>query len=191
MGEGKKQLREKFLQQRQNLSWLQWREKSRLICAHLKESPFFAQSRVVLAYSSIAGEPDLSFLWQQDEGKRVWGLPRCQGKDLVWHQWLPHTPLLPGKYNIPEPPADSPVISPSQVDLILVPAVACDYRGYRLGYGGGYYDRLLSDQQWQKPVTIGIVFDFAYVEQLVTHQWDKPLDYVCTESGLKPGNKPL
>ncbi|MHC5824929.1 MAG: 5-formyltetrahydrofolate cyclo-ligase, partial [Nostoc sp.] len=66
------------------------------------------------------------------------------------------------------------------------PSVACDYQGYRLGYGGGYYDRLLSLPQWQTKPTIGIVFDFAYLSQIPIESWDKPLQAVCTETRLTP-----
>jgi 5-formyltetrahydrofolate cyclo-ligase len=62
--------------------------------------------------------------------------------------------------------------------------VAIDRQGYRLGYGGGYYDRLRADPLWRKIPTIGIVFNFAYVEQLPIEPWDLPLDAVCTELGV-------
>ena len=62
--------------------------------------------------------------------------------------------------------------------------MACDRHGNRLGYGGGYYDRLLSQPQWQNIVTIGIIFDFAHVDRLETQPWDQTLNYICTESGI-------
>lgn len=74
------------------------------------------------------------------------------------------------------------------VDLILVPAVACDRHGYRLGYGGGFYDRMLSLNEWTTPPTVGIVFDFAYLPQLPIDRWDKPLQAVCTETGFTTVN---
>jgi 5-formyltetrahydrofolate cyclo-ligase len=86
-----------------------------------------------------------------------------------------------GAYGILEPHPQAPTLSPSEVDLILVPAVACDLQGYRLGYGGGFYDRMLSNPAWAKLPTIGIVFDFAHLAQLPKDPWDQPLHHVCTE----------
>jgi 5-formyltetrahydrofolate cyclo-ligase len=75
-------------------------------------------------------------------------------------------------------------LEPTEVDLILVPAVACDLRGYRLGYGGGFYDRMLSSAEWASKPTIGIVFEFAYLPRLPIDDWDKVLQGVCTETGF-------
>ena len=95
---------------------------------------------------------------------------------------MPGTPLSKGDYGIFEPHPDSPTLQPDEIDLILVPAVACDVRGYRLGYGGGFYDRLLSSAEWALKPTVGIVFEFAYLPELPVDQWDKPLHSICTEN---------
>lgn len=140
-------------------------------------------ARTILAYQSHRQEPTLDYLFTHTS--KQWGLPRAVGKELLWHRWQPSEPLVTGKYNILEPDPKSPRLTPDLVDLILVPAVALDARGYRLGYGGGYYDRLRSDSVWQMIPTIGIVFDFSYVEMLPTEAWDLPVDRVCTESGFR------
>jgi 5-formyltetrahydrofolate cyclo-ligase len=87
-------------------------------------------------------------------------------------------------YGILEPDPTLPQLLVENVDLLLVPAVAIDGRGYRLGYGGGYYDRLRADPHWRKIPTIGIVFDFAYIDAVPIDPWDLPLDAACTELGL-------
>ena len=113
---------------------------------------------------------------------KVWGLPRCIDNTLAWHVWMPET-LRPNRFGIQEPDSSCPRINAEQVDLILVPCVMCDRRGYRLGYGGGFYDRLLSQPQWQEKSTIGIVFDCAIVDEGLIDSWDQPLRAICTESG--------
>ncbi len=158
-------------------------EKSARICRHIQNWAVFGQSRLTLAYCTSKGEPDLGLLLQQ---QRSWGLPRCEDKTLKWHRWYPTSPwaLRTGNYGITEPDPDSPLIEPYKVDLILVPCIACDVSGYRLGYGGGFYDRMLSDPAWADKPTVGIVFEYARVPQLPRDVWDIPLDGICTESGL-------
>ncbi|HIK33574.1 MAG TPA: 5-formyltetrahydrofolate cyclo-ligase [Oscillatoriales cyanobacterium M59_W2019_021] len=177
----KKTLRRSLLKQRQALSIEEWREKSDRLCMNLQASPQFISARTILTYFSFRQEPDLSSLLEM---RSSWGIPRCVDRTLVWHRWQPGDPLLPGAYGILEPDSQLPQLVAKEIDLILVPAVACDDRGYRLGYGGGYYDRLFASPEWASIPTIGIVFEFAYLPELPVEPWDKPLDAVCTEAGF-------
>jgi 5-formyltetrahydrofolate cyclo-ligase len=178
----KNSLRRQFIQQRQGLPLALWRAQSDRICAHLSHCPQFVTARTILAYQTCRQEPTLDALFTHPH--KHWGLPRCVGKELRWHRWQPASPLVSGAYDILEPQPELPLLEPSDVDLMLVPAVAIDRRGYRLGYGGGYYDRLRADPLWRKIPTIGIAFDFAYVAALPLEAWDLPLDAVCTELRL-------
>ena len=175
----KTELRRKIIKQRQSLSQEEWHVKSQAICTNLFNSKLFKQAKTVLAYFSFRQEPDLNYLFS--DNTKIWGFPRCVDKSLSWHIWTPQNQLVIGKYGIREPHPDSAKINPDGVDLILVPCVACDYQGYRLGYGGGYYDRFLSSPDWQSIPTIGIVFDFAYFPKVPVEPWDKQLHSVCTE----------
>lgn len=179
----KADLRRSLIKARQAIPPQVRQQKSDRICAHLSNWPVFQQAQVILAYCSFRGEPDLSPLLIQP---RLWGLPRCQGKRLSWHYWSARTspPLQSGAYSIPEPDPRLPLVEPERVDLILVPAVGCDVRGYRLGYGGGYYDRLLSTAPWCNKPTIGIVFEYARLPTVPRDAWDQSLTGICTESGL-------
>ena len=179
----KTNLRSQFLQQRQELSAAVWRSQSDQICAQLLTCPQFISARTILAYQSHRQEPTLDYLFTHTD--KQWGLPRSIGKELLWHRWQPSAALVIGKYGILEPDPGSPLLTPDLVDLLLVPAVAMDAHGYRLGYGGGYYDKLRSNPQWRKIPTIGIVFDFSYVKTLPTDLWDLTLDAVCTELGFR------
>ncbi|MCP6760879.1 MAG: 5-formyltetrahydrofolate cyclo-ligase [Fischerella sp. CENA71] len=183
----KAKLRKSLLKQRQSMSVAEWKQKSDRIYTNLLNSPQFTQAKTVLAYFSFRQEPDLTPLFKQDEDShspKIWGMPRCIGNSLSWHIWILNAPVIIGTYGIPEPDPEAPIIEPDQVDLILVPCVACDQQGYRLGYGGGYYDRLLAAPEWANKSTIGVVFDFAYLPQLPVEPWDQPLDAVCTETKL-------
>ncbi|MGB3694540.1 MAG: 5-formyltetrahydrofolate cyclo-ligase [Spirulinaceae cyanobacterium] len=174
-------LRRELIAKRRSLPKDVWQKKSDSLCVHLQAWPQFKQARTILAYFSFRQEPDLSSLFNN---KQRWGFPRCVAKSLSWHLWKPQQRLIQGIYGIQEPEPYSPVLKPAEVDLILVPGVACDRRGYRLGYGGGFYDRMFSQVEWQLKPTVGIVFDFAYVSCLPIEPWDGKLDAVCTEEKL-------
>jgi 5-formyltetrahydrofolate cyclo-ligase len=176
----KSQLRQKLLADRRSLTPDQWRTKSQQICQHLQT--FLGEARTILAYSSYRQEPDLSYLITHRSQR--WGMPRCVGSRLDWHHYDDNWPLQVGSYGILEPRDRAPRIHPGEVDLLIIPCVACDRAGYRLGYGGGFYDRLLAELAWQNIPTIGVTFDLGYVDSLPIDPWDQPLGRVCTEYGL-------
>ncbi|MCU0524881.1 MAG: 5-formyltetrahydrofolate cyclo-ligase [Elainella sp. Prado103] len=178
------ELRRSLLKARQSMPQEIWQQKSDRLCHHLAHSDWLAQPRTILAYFSFRQEPDLSPLFTLPHR---WGFPRCEGKTLIWHLWQPTSQqwlLQTGTYGIPEPHPDSPMLHPNEVDLMLIPAVACDVKGYRLGYGGGFYDRLLSSPAWARIPTVGIVFEFARLPRLPVDPWDRPLQAICTEVGM-------
>lgn len=175
----KPRLRRSILQQRQSLSLAEWQTKSNLICDRLKNSSVFRKSHTILAYFSFRQEVDLTNLFAINKN---WSFPRCVDKSLIWHLWHPGESLRIGQYGIREPQENAPMIESQSADLILVPTVACDRQGYRLGYGGGYYDRLLNSSQCSNIPTIGITYDFAFLQQLPIDPWDQKLDCICTES---------
>ena len=177
----KTQLRRSLIKARQALPPEIWQLKSQQICAHLQQSSWIKSAQTVLTYSSLRQEPDLSSLC---DPTRRWGLPICVGESLTWHLWRPDLPLQAGRYGILEPSPEAPQIRAAEVDLILVPALACDRLGYRLGYGGGFYDRLLSQPDWGKIPTVGIIFEFALLPELPVEPWDCKLQAICTEAGL-------
>ena len=174
-------LRKKILKQRQALSEKEWQTKSNLICSHLISSPLFIQADTIFAYFSFRQEADLTSLFSLNKN---WAFPRCVNKSLVWHLWHPGELLIKDKYGIQTPRETAPVIPASSADLILVPTVACDRKGYRLGYGGGFYDRLLASSIGSTFSTVGIVFNLAYIAQLPIDSWDIKLDFVCTENKI-------
>jgi 5,10-methenyltetrahydrofolate synthetase len=118
--------------------------------------------------------------WLQGHARRQAALPviAVKGQALAFHAWTPSTPMRIGTHRIPEPD-DTQAVLP---DLLLVPCVGFDDDGYRLGYGGGYYDRTLA--AWPgtaKPVTVGVAYEACRIEALAREPHDVPLDAVITE----------
>ncbi len=185
----KQVLRKALIAERQGLSSSLWQVKSHELCQQIMGAELFQQTKTVLAFLSFRQEPSLTALWHSPAGQQKrWGIPRCVGKTLVWHDWKVGEPLVSGAFGIQEPTQAAPMIDPAEADLILVPAVGCDRQGNRLGYGGGFYDRLLSRDDCQDIPTIGIVFEFARLAQLPKDPWDCALDAVCTERGYFPAD---
>jgi 5-formyltetrahydrofolate cyclo-ligase len=96
------------------------------------------------------------------------------------------TKLVTNKFGIREPdPASTPRIAARHLDLILLPLVAFDTDGWRLGSGAGFYDRRLSHlrigRAWRRPKLVGIAYEFQRVERLDPHRWDIPLDAIVTD----------
>ncbi len=98
---------------------------------------------------------------------------------LVFREWHPGVKLAEGAMGIPYP-LDSAELTP---DAVLLPMNGWDAQGYRLGYGGGFFDRTLASLA-KKPVTIGVSYELARLETIHPQPWDIPLDYVVTERGV-------
>jgi len=110
------------------------------------------------------------------------GLPRMQGNDqpLLFHLWERGESLIRGDHGVSEPTADAPTFRP---DVILVPLLAFDSVGARLGYGGGYYDRTLA--AYPDARAVGIAFNEQEIACVPTEAHDQPLHAVLTPSGYR------
>jgi 5-formyltetrahydrofolate cyclo-ligase len=104
-----------------------------------------------------------------------------RGQPLTMRSWSFGAPLVSGVWGIREPAADAPEVFP---DILIVPLLAFDRHGYRLGYGGGYYDRTLARLRAMKPViAIGIAFAAQQIDRVPITPRDERLDLVLTENG--------
>jgi 5-formyltetrahydrofolate cyclo-ligase len=104
-----------------------------------------------------------------------------KGKPLLFRAWQPGDQTAAGIWGIAEPTPDKPCVEP---DIVLVPLLAFDREGWRLGYGGGFYDRTLRGLRARKPiVAVGIAFDEQRVDAVPHLDYDERLDWVLTPSG--------
>jgi 5-formyltetrahydrofolate cyclo-ligase len=103
----------------------------------------------------------------------------AKGEPLIFRAWAPGSETVPGIWNIPVPPPTSPEVTP---DVLLVPLLAFDREGYRLGYGGGFYDRTLARLRAMKQVTaIGVAYAAQEVSSVPHDAHDQRLDWIMTE----------
>ena len=104
------------------------------------------------------------------------------GQPLEFRRWLTGEPTIPGKWNIPRPTDTAPNVEP---DVLLVPLLAFDRKGYRLGYGGGFYDRSIAQLARKKPITtIGLAYAAQEIARVPHDDLDQPLNYIMTERDL-------
>ena len=155
--------------------------------------PSFQEAETVLFYSAFRNEVCLGSLTEKYPRKR-WYLPKVeqprpeQDKRLGFYRFSRQTKMFPGAYGVLEPASCERFI-PSQDDppfLIFVPGLLFDKRGYRLGYGKGYYDRFLQglSQQGIPHISVGLVPDALCIDELPFEPHDIPVQWVVTESYL-------
>lgn len=134
-------------------------------------------------YWAVRGECDLIALmaeWLSGDARRVASLPVVEGDVLVFAAWTPQTEMAMGPYEIPAPPASALRVTPQ---VMMIPCVGIDQNRYRLGYGGGYYDRTLAKLN-PRPVLVGVAFDCGRVKNLAPQAHDIRMDLVITETGV-------
>ena len=176
----KQTLRHKLLVERDALTPTQTQADSALICQHLANWPLFQAAQTVLAYLAFRNEISLQSLLDRHPEK-LWALPRTlRGGRLVIHHYQPGR-LARHPWGIPEPAADAPLVPLEEIDLVLVPGVGFDGHGGRLGFGGGYYDRLLSQMNG---VRVGIVHRASYVPAVPCDEYDIRMDWLDRPDGL-------
>lgn len=106
----------------------------------------------------------------------------AKGAPLTFRAWAPGEPTGRGIWDIHIPLETAPELQP---DVLLVPMLAFDRRGYRLGYGGGFYDRTLAELRKLKPVTaIGVAYAEQETAEVPVSDYDEPLDWILTERGV-------
>jgi len=116
--------------------------------------------------------------WLQAHPSRIAALPVIDGELLRFAPWSPGTALVSGPFDVQIPDTEQRI----DPQLLLIPCVGIDRLRYRLGYGGGYYDRTLAAMS-PRPITVGVGFDCARIETIDPKPHDLRLDVAMTESG--------
>lgn len=140
----------------------------------LEALPLFAAARTVLLYSSLYGEvPTGEWIRKWSASKRI-VLPKVKGDILELREYSPSS-IVSGYLGIVEPSDEAPLVGASEIDLAIVPGVAFDSAGGRLGHGRGFYDRLLPQLKCCK---IGVALPFRIVGKVPSEERDVKMDLV-------------
>ncbi len=180
--EEKNRLRRDLLEKRKNLPQSFLQEKSGLILKALLSEKAFSDASSVALYFPVNGEVDTRGIFRKciDLEKKVF-FPKTRDFDLVFLRTKNIEELTPGAFAIPEPAADAECARGDELDLVLVPGVAFDFSGNRIGYGKGFYDRFLKDIPRQ--IRFGLAYGFQVLESVPSHRTDAKAGRIITEDG--------
>lgn len=185
----KAELRDKLKKEMCLLSPKQRLASDEELLAQLLALPWLQQAQTVFTYVSVGGEPDTRQLaeWVLKQGKTL-AVPRCLGKGIMEAHKIAHMEeLLPAPFGLLEPGQAAPLILPADVDLVVVPCLAANIDGHRIGYGGGYYDRYL--QQVACP-TVCLCREQMLQNNLPIEYHDQQVSAVLTENKVFYTNLP-
>jgi 5-formyltetrahydrofolate cyclo-ligase len=190
----KDELRARLRAERAALALAEVRAASAAVCRHLDELAALGRAQHVAVYAARSGEIDPA---QAAERLRARGVavayPRDDGERLTFHA-ARASELELGSFGIPAPLAGAPEVELDACDVVLVPGVAFDRAGHRLGQGGGFYDRALSAAP--RALRVGLAHAFQVIDGLPCSERDEPVDVIVTPdgahaTGARPAHAPL
>jgi 5-formyltetrahydrofolate cyclo-ligase len=188
-------LRSKIRAQRRALSSHQQEVYAQQFAGHFAKTHLFKNSDRIAFYMANDGELDPSYLmanaWAMGKKCYLPVLMHLHDKSLLFAPYEPDVAMTYNQFGIPEPAVSARHrIKARNLDLIVMPLVAFDKKGNRIGMGGGYYDRTLgflnARTQWHKPRLVGIGYSFQEVASINSESWDVPLSYIATEKDFIP-----
>ncbi len=163
------------------------------VAQSLSKNRLFQRSRRIALYLPNDGEldpaPILDAIWSLNKQSYLPIISPSYSNRLQFASYNANSRMENNKYGIPEPIASACSIVPAwALDLVLLPLVAFDVKGHRLGMGGGYYDRTFNflhhRQYWKKPCLMGLAYEFQKTDTVPHDPWDIPLSGVMTEKNL-------
>ena len=172
----KKELRKKIREQKRAMTLERIEEASRKLGELFRATELYRNAKTIYGYLPYNQEVRTVPMLEQAlaDGKRV-AVPKVYGDEMKFIYLTDLTQVAEGYAGIPEPVADGPVAD-DPTALVLMPGLAFDKEGHRIGYGGGFYDKFLA-QEPNHP-TIALCYDFQMLGQLPTEEFDIPVDCV-------------
>lgn len=156
--------------------------KSRQIAEYIHSLNEFRESKVLALYSPIKNEVETELIfYHAKKAKKKILYPRVEKDSLVFSVVNNLSELKRGKFGIPEPPSSAANFSPEEIELFIIPGVAFDTKGFRLGYGYGYYDNVICKVPG---VLIGLAYRFQVVNNIFPTGKDIRVHMILTEKGV-------
>ncbi|MHC1697815.1 MAG: 5-formyltetrahydrofolate cyclo-ligase [Geobacteraceae bacterium] len=180
----KRTLRRSMLARRKSLSPEEFRSASLCIQKAFLDTDNFKRARSVLVYSPINHEVDTALIVHValDSGKKVF-FPSVDGAELCFCEVQDLASLKEGAFGIMEPCVTGTVCAPEEMDVLVVPGVAFDLKGHRIGYGKGYYDKAVHRLEGYGKL-VGICYDFQLVDEIFAEGHDVKMDLIITEKRI-------
>lgn len=184
----KKVLRKRILTERKNINVVEKEEMDNKILDKFYKSEYYRKSKKIFIYISYDSEINTKGIINKalKDNKKIY-VPRTEFKtrlmDAVEITSLDN--LVESEYGILEPSIKQPHINPNEIDLIVVPGVAFDKQGGRMGYGAGFYDRYfkkINEDNMKKITKLALAYDFQIIEKVPMDEQDIPVNCVITEN---------
>jgi len=152
-------------------------EEKNLLC-QLLMFPLFQEAQNILLYHPLPHEPNLLALLEKRSHRFFF--PRMHGDELELYEWFPEAPWITGPHRVQEPnPNAWRLASISEIDLALIPGIAFDPQGHRLGRGAGYFDRFLGKPEC-RALKVGIAWSWQILPKIPSESHDVKMDFVVT-----------
>lgn len=179
----KQNIRQKMLGIRSAMSNAEWESSSKAAQERLVSIEPFIMAASVALYSPIMNEVDTAIILDAclKAGKKVF-FPAVIENGIEFRQVLSPGQMVSGRFGIMEPPASG--TERPELELMVIPGLAFDLNGHRLGFGKGYYDRYLADLSGELPLLAGICHDFQLLDSLPSESHDIKMDFIVTGGRL-------
>lgn len=184
----KSSIRRQTLRIRDSITKEQKAKKDQAIAIAVRKLQAYSSAKKVLFYVSFGSEVDtLKLISEELESGRFVAVPKVvkEKGTLTIHRITALSSLKPGVFGILEPERDCPTVDVDEIDLVIVPGVAFDIHKNRLGYGKGYYDRLLANIKGLKPYetfAVALAYEEQIVDVIPTEPHDMKMDFIVTDA---------
>lgn len=179
----KEEIRKENKEKRKLMTKSEVEKKSRTAAFHFLESEVYKNSQTVMLYYPIGNEADTAYILKKafEDGKKVaFPVTNPQNNEITAVLADSETQFCKGAYSIPEP-EEKRTIDKNMTDVIIVPGIAFDKKGARVGFGKGCYDRFLENIKAKK---VGFCYDFQIKNEISADIFDIKMDYLVSESGM-------